>query len=156
MSTHGCLSRMKTLSLQDVSETQLSQHFSAKELACPCCGRLVVCQMLVDSLEELRGLLQQPLYINSGYRCAEHNASVGGVHNSLHTKGMAADVRASGVSALSLFSFALKIPAFAHGGIGLYRNERFIHVDVRGKRARWRCVEGKILSLSSEEERLCL
>lgn len=44
-------------------------------------------------LEPLRKLLQTPIIITSGYRCAELNKAVGGVANSWHTKGNAADLR---------------------------------------------------------------
>lgn len=43
-------------------------------------------------LQPLRDAWGKPLYINSGYRCAELNASVGGVPSSQHRKGEAADV----------------------------------------------------------------
>lgn len=48
---------------------------------------------LVDSvLQPLRDAWGNPLAINSGYRCKELNAAVGGVPTSQHTKGEAADV----------------------------------------------------------------
>lgn len=48
---------------------------------------------LVDSvLQPLRDAWGKPLSINSGYRCKELNAAVGGVPTSQHVKGEAADV----------------------------------------------------------------
>lgn len=44
-------------------------------------------------LEPLRRILQTPIIITSGYRCAKLNKAVGGVANSWHTKGNAADLR---------------------------------------------------------------
>jgi zinc D-Ala-D-Ala carboxypeptidase len=44
-------------------------------------------------LDPLRRILQSPIIITSGYRCAELNKAVGGVVNSWHTKGNAADIR---------------------------------------------------------------
>lgn len=44
-------------------------------------------------LDPLRRMLQTPITITSGYRCAELNKVVGGVPNSWHTKGNAADIR---------------------------------------------------------------
>ena len=44
-------------------------------------------------LEPLRRILQTPIIITSGYRCAALNKAVGGVANSWHTKGNAADLR---------------------------------------------------------------
>lgn len=48
---------------------------------------------LVDTvLQPLRDAWSKPLAINSGYRCPEFNAKVGGVPTSQHVKGEAADV----------------------------------------------------------------
>ena len=48
---------------------------------------------LVDEvLQPLRDAWDEPLAINSGYRCPEVNKAVGGVPTSQHTKGEAADV----------------------------------------------------------------
>lgn len=44
-------------------------------------------------LDPLRRLLHTPIIITSGYRCAKLNKAVGGVANSWHTKGNAADLR---------------------------------------------------------------
>ena len=44
-------------------------------------------------LDPLRRMLQAPIIITSGYRCAKLNKAVGGVANSWHTKGNAADLR---------------------------------------------------------------
>lgn len=44
-------------------------------------------------LDPLRRLLQAPITITSGYRCQKLNKAVGGVANSWHTKGNAADIR---------------------------------------------------------------
>lgn len=40
-----------------------------------------------------KGGLGKPIYVNSGYRCPRHNAAVGGVPNSQHMRGEAADIR---------------------------------------------------------------
>lgn len=45
------------------------------------------CQLL----EIVRALLGQPVFITSGYRCAELNTEVGGVADSQHCTGNAAD-----------------------------------------------------------------
>ena len=53
---------------------------------------------LVDRvLDPIRERWQSPIYITSGYRCAELNKKVGGVEGSYHTRGMAADITAKSV-----------------------------------------------------------
>lgn len=44
---------------------------------------------LLDPLREIWG---KPIYVNSGYRSPELNKAVGGVANSQHMKGQAADI----------------------------------------------------------------
>ena len=43
-------------------------------------------------LQPLRDAVRHPLHVNSGYRCPELNAAVGGVKTSQHTRGEAADI----------------------------------------------------------------
>lgn len=44
-------------------------------------------------LDITRGYMEKPIFVNSGYRCKKLNDVVGGVSNSMHTKGLAADIR---------------------------------------------------------------
>jgi hypothetical protein len=48
-------------------------------------------------LDPIRERWQSPIYITSGYRCPMLNKKVGGVENSYHTRGMAADITAKSV-----------------------------------------------------------
>lgn len=50
-------------------------------------------EALVENvLDPARERYGGPITVNSGYRCPRHNADVGGVRNSQHTKGEAADI----------------------------------------------------------------
>lgn len=44
-------------------------------------------------LDLTRTYIQKPIIVNSGYRCEKLNELVGGVDGSMHTKGLAADIR---------------------------------------------------------------
>lgn len=49
--------------------------------------------LLVDNiLDPAREKLKEPIYVNSGFRCEELNKYVGGVKNSQHIRGEAADI----------------------------------------------------------------
>ncbi|MBO7068601.1 MAG: peptidase M15 [Bacteroidaceae bacterium] len=48
--------------------------------------------LVENVLEPAREKLGMPIVVNSGYRCPLHNARVGGVTNSQHMRGEAADV----------------------------------------------------------------
>lgn len=103
-------------------------------MACHCCGRLLVQPELLQKLEHLRRLAGAPVLVNSGYRCPNHNRAVGGAANSYHLIGMAADIRVSGLAVENLAALGEQA---GFDGIGLYQQQGFIHVDVRGWRARW-------------------
>lgn len=81
----------------------LSKNFNRSEFTCQCgCGHDRVSQVLVDLLQELRDLLDRPLVIHSGCRCETHNRAVGGVSNSAHITGEAADIYVPGWDAKTL------------------------------------------------------
>lgn len=50
---------------------------------------VILCACILQPLRDKFG----PLSITSGYRCNAVNKAVGGVNNSYHKKGMAADIR---------------------------------------------------------------
>ena len=124
----------------------LSPHFSRHELQCRCCGQLQLDSRLLDGLEALRTLAGVPVVVHAGYRCAKHNREVGGVPNSEHTLGLAADIDLPGVALQRMYELALEVPQFAGGGIGAY-DGGFLHVDVRDHRARWARVGGRYVGI---------
>jgi hypothetical protein len=124
----------------------LSAHFSREELACHCCGELVLDDRLVAALESLRKVAGAPVIIHDAYRCPGHNQEVGGVTDSEHTRGMAADVRIEGLSLQQMYEAALKVPEFLEGGIGAY-DGGFLHVDVRRCRSRWARIRGQYVGI---------
>lgn len=48
--------------------------------------------LVENVLDPLREKYGKPIVVNSGYRCPKHNLAVGGVVNSQHMKGEAADL----------------------------------------------------------------
>ena len=44
------------------------------------------------TLDAARKIYGKPMRVNSGYRTKEYNAKIGGVKNSSHLKGLAADI----------------------------------------------------------------
>ena len=124
----------------------LSAHFSREELQCRCCGQLKISSRLLAGLEALRALAGVPIVVHAGYRCARHNAEVGGVPLSEHTLGLAADIHLPGMSLQQMYELASSVPQFAEGGIGVYDGD-FLHVDVRGHRSRWARVGGRYVGV---------
>lgn len=112
----------------------LSEHFSRAEFAChgtDCCGgTAAVDARLIEALEAFRVAVNQPVFINSGFRCLRHNRTVGSTDSSQHPKGRAADV--SILADMTMDEMAVvaeEIQSFRYGGIGTY--DFFIHLDVR-------------------------
>ena len=89
-------------------------------------------QVIINLCQKIRDSVGVPIRVNSGYRCPFHNKRVGGVANSYHVQGLAADLSCS-IGAESLFAAIRKL--YALGVIPelsyclLYRASGFVHVD---------------------------
>jgi len=122
--------------LNEINNIGIAKHFRLSEFACPCCKQVMLHPKLLVKLIELRKILERPVYINSGYRCPKYNQKVGGVVNSYHRIGLAADIKVKDISLINLLEVCENI---GFGGIGFYEKKNFLHLDVRPtKRARWR------------------
>lgn len=117
--------------------SQLSPHFDSREFECQCgCGYDKIEPALVEKLEQLRKVLSdRPIHILSGCRCPTHNARIGGVRNSQHIAGKAADIRVPGLTTPALHDAVVASGLFK--GIGFYPRRGFLHVDVRRAAKRW-------------------
>ncbi len=69
----------------------------------------------LEMLNHARGLSEIPFSINSGYRTPEHNRSVGGVSNSSHTRGWAADISCVGSARRAKMIIAMVILSLYSG-----------------------------------------
>lgn len=97
-------------------------------------GEAVVRRELIVRLNAIRSRFKKPIIVNSGYRSPEHNKAIGGVKNSFHVQGLAADIRPEDLKDLpELQKIADELNP--HGGVGFYNT--FVHVDVRGEKSRW-------------------
>src|SRR5436305_589808 len=96
-----------------------SEHFKDSELECRHCHVNACTQELVDALEQFRTLAGKAVQVDDAYRCAVHNVAVGGVPNSEHTRGLAADIKVAGMTPAQMYQTALRVPAFKSGGIGV-------------------------------------
>ena len=113
---------------------KLSEHFTEKELACPCCGLYIPDVSLLIALEHVRFTLG-PVTVNSSTRCEKHNKEIGGAERSMHLIGAAADITVKNTSAGVVHS-GLDNSGFSNL-IGLGKYNTFTHIDVRGYKARW-------------------
>jgi uncharacterized protein YcbK (DUF882 family) len=104
--------------MSETDSMQLSEHFSLSEMtfsqtatrrgldntpSAPVVKNLkTLCEKV---LEPLREKLGKPIHVTSGYRSEVVNAAVGGVSNSQHLLGEAADIVVPGMSVQELFNF---------------------------------------------------
>jgi uncharacterized protein YcbK (DUF882 family) len=121
-------------------------NFTPEEFFCKCDGHFCdgppihpartrhlawVCQMIRDEIGA-------PMRVNSGYRCPDYNKKIGGASQSLHVKGMAADLACDAVPAEEVadtIEGLMKQHLIPNGGLGRYNT--FTHVDIRHTPARW-------------------
>ena len=113
-----------------------SEHFAMNEYACDCvpekenfgwCNGFPV-EMdagLLAMIEQLRVLIGIPIYISSGVRCEECNSYWGGVPDSQHKDGTAADLIVEGMTVDELADAARSV------GLGIikYPYSGFVHVQ---------------------------
>ena len=114
---------------------KLSKNFDAEEFVCHCCGKGAdkIDARLIELLEELRAKVNASIHINCGYRCPKHNAEVGGVPDSQHVKGTAADIY---VPKVAFDKVRQIIESMPFDGVGVYPPLEtgglwFIHTDTR-------------------------
>lgn len=121
---------------------KLSTNFDSTEFDCKCrnasCKCTKISKELVTYLQLIRNHFGKPVIIASGYRCSAHNKAVGGTTGSNHLKGMAADIKISGVSPKEVAKYAESIGV---KGIGWYETEAdgfFTHIDTRKTKYFWK------------------
>lgn len=121
------------------------RYFRRAEFRCQCGGKYCSgfsaepVEETVRLADEIRRRAGVPLNVNSGVRCKQHNADVGGVWNSLHLTGQAIDLAPIGgnISVVRLQEIAEQVQAEKlpnRGGLGRY--DWGVHID-NGKYSRW-------------------
>lgn len=89
---------------------------------------------LARQLQRARNQLGAPFQINSWYRPPAINEAVGGVSNSQHLYGSAADIQVAGYSGRAI---ANAVMLWWPGGVGIYSNlPSVVHLDI-GPRRVW-------------------
>ena len=117
---------------------QDTKNFKVSEFACKHCGKNKIDQRVINMAQEIRDYLGVPVRINSGYRCEVHNKNVGGVKNSKHILGKAADLSCE-LGAKKLLEAVQDL----HDKQGKLQDldyckeyKTFIHIDCGGKRSK--------------------
>lgn len=103
------------------------KYFTLSEFDCPSLSESGVNmdRAFLDKLESAREYAGIPFKITSGYRTREHNEEIGGVQNSSHLIGKAADIGVGSGSERYIILNALIKAGFKRIGIA----KTFIHAD---------------------------
>ena len=113
---------------------KLSKHFSLEELCKTSAGFANVpsrddvinlCYGVNNILEPLRNYLGKPIIVNSGYRSPSVNKAVGGVSNSQHLIGCAADIHLDSCHIDKAFRY-LQSNSFCDQVLG---GKSFVHIS---------------------------
>jgi len=131
---------VKTYSVKTQGSLKLSNNFTVSEFACKDgSDKVLIDTDLVDVLQKIRDHFGKPVKINSAYRTVSWNAKQGGSSSSYHCKGMAADIKIEGVSAVEIAYFAQTVT----NGVGAYYygTSDFVHVDTRPTVKHWLCAK---------------
>lgn len=119
----------------------ISKDFNRREFACPCCGKDNINYKLVETVQAIRDAVGAPVVINSGVRCVTRNKDVGGVADSSHLTGYAADIRTEGWNNAKLGALIKqlhligKLPYLKYC-YKIAGSPRAVHVDVDGTKKR--------------------
>ena len=111
------------------------KYFKKSEFKCQCGGKYCngypadINPKLIDILEKLRAYFGKPITITSGLRCKKHNKAVGGVSNSQHQYGKAADIYIAGVDKAKIkakaYEYGAKYCYYGTAGMG-----EAVHINV--------------------------
>jgi uncharacterized protein YcbK (DUF882 family) len=123
--------------------SKITNNFSLQEFNSKC-GREIPNNVLPNiiqlakNLQVLRDAIGKTISITSGYRSPQHNKKIGGAKDSQHVKGMAADIKVTGMTPKEValvIEGLIEQGKIKQGGIGIYPS--WVHYDIRGTKARW-------------------
>lgn len=127
---------IKAYSKAKDGNNKVSTNFKVKEFACTDgSDPIFIDSELVTVLQKIRSHFGKSVTITSAYRTPKKNKAVGGETYSQHLYGKAADIKVSGVAPKKVAAYAETLLK-NKGGIGTYST--FVHIDVRGTKARWK------------------
>lgn len=126
-----------------MKEKKLTNNFNKSEFVCKCGCEMpeevfLEIQKLACQLQHIRNFVRQPIKVTSAYRCKAHNKSIGGVSNSQHILGKAADIQVTDISSSEIYTTIDTLANNGHilqGGLGKYNT--FTHYDIRKTKSRW-------------------
>lgn len=90
-------------------------------------------RLVLNTLEPLREICGHPIQITSGFRCEALNKAVGGVSNSQHIRGEAADITAGSIEANKRM-FEMAIDYIPFDQIILEKGGKWVHISYKNRK----------------------
>lgn len=122
----------KNFSLEEFTRSDTAQRLKIDNA--PRTEQIInLCALVHHVLQPLRDHYGQPVKISSGYRCSKLNKAVGGVTNSQHMRGQAADIKIQGVTPTHIADYianhlpydqVILYPTFVHVSYNIHGNRR--------------------------------
>lgn len=122
----------KNFSLEELTHSDTAQRLKIDNA--PRTEQIInLCALVHHVLQPLRDHYGQPVKISSGYRCPKLNKAVGGVTNSQHIRGQAADIKIQGVTPTHIADYianhlpydqVILYPTFVHVSYSIQANRR--------------------------------
>lgn len=82
-------------------------------------------------LQMVRTIVNEPIYITSGLRTKNRNSQVGGVPNSLHLVGLAADFQIRNKSNKVLFEHCNLVRGYLFEDITFLKYDNHVHLQIK-------------------------
>lgn len=92
------------------NDIAIAPNFRLYEFESPDTGQVLIDPMLLDALQQIRVDFQGPITVSSGYRTLTRNTDVGGVADSRHLFGDAADLVVQQDDMIRLFQLCSRHP----------------------------------------------
>jgi hypothetical protein len=106
----------------------IAVYFTAKELACSCCGQIYITDEFEKLITSVREYFDKPMIVHRCYSCLEHNEKIhNSTKNSFHTQGCAMDFHVQDISIIEAYKKLIKFNPEGLLRIGLYKSH--IHID---------------------------
>lgn len=112
---------------EEWSQIKYFQSSEFDDPTAPGSGEAMMDYAFVERLDRLRRVWGSPIVVNSGYRTQAHNLAVGGVKDSAHQRGVAADLKMHGLTDAIRFAIVAALNGFSRIGVDL--KGQYVHLD---------------------------
>lgn len=109
----------------------LSKNFKVYEFLSPDSKELILSELLVSIIQNIRDKYKKAVVITSAYRTQAFNDSLkGSIKTSLHIKGKALDFKVSGINKNDVLKYAKTIPNVVYAYTNETNMKKAVHINI--------------------------